>query len=74
MFITGSLDETVNPYHSIELEKLCRLAKFTTHYVVPDGTHTNTWIKGGDNYINLIKEFIYKSIDQYDLIEPKKTK
>ncbi|KAF7456083.1 phospholipase/carboxylesterase [Cryptosporidium felis] len=65
LFTVGSKDLITPPSNSAELfRKLGHpRSPFSRIYTVPEGTHNDTWYKGGMKYYRVILEFIYNVID-----------
>ena len=56
LFVSGSMDRIVNPKL---MEKIYDSYKgIKANYTVKDGTHNDTWSKGGDEYYLKLKNFI----------------
>ena len=51
LLISGLKDELVPPSHMQDLHKICLKHKLQVNILtVPDGTHNDTWVKGGQEY------------------------
>ena len=62
LFVSGSLDELV-PYEMTEkLHQSAVTSAYKELYIVEDGTHNDTWHRGGREYIARLKQFIEKSM------------
>ena len=63
LYLSGSKDELVPPHH---MSKLYQLSKQHTENVrihfVEDGTHNDTWMRGGQPYWEAIRDFVLSSI------------
>ena len=60
LFIVGTHDEIVPPPHAKKLHDAASNAPFKQFHQVHGGTHNDTWLKGGKDYIYALKEFLEK--------------
>ena len=60
LFINGARDELVPPSHSHQLHKQAAAARFKELYIIPNGSHNDTWQKGGRAYYAKLDSFIQK--------------
>ena len=60
LFINGARDELVPPSHSHQLHEQAAAARFKELYIVPNGSHNDTWHKGGRAYYAKLDSFIQK--------------
>lgn len=63
LFIVGSEDEIVPPHHAKKLHDAATNAPFKTYHEVYGGTHNDTWLKDGKEYIYTLKGFINKCFE-----------
>ncbi|CAM9862368.1 unnamed protein product [Chrysoparadoxa australica] len=57
MFISGSQDELIPPHHMMELHRLAS-SRHKVWYSVAEGTHNDTWLKGGEEYYRKVYDFL----------------
>ena len=60
LFLNGLQDELVPPLHMktlFEKAKRCEIKEF---YSVKNGSHNDTWLKGGEEYYTTMKIFVQK--------------
>ena len=60
LFIVGTHDEIVPPPHAKKLHDAAVNAPFRQFHQVHGGTHNDTWLKGGKDYVYALKEFLEK--------------
>jgi fermentation-respiration switch protein FrsA (DUF1100 family) len=60
LFIVGLNEEVIPPTHTNQLFNAAEYSVFKHKHFVPGGTHNDTWIKGGKDYMFSIKDFIEK--------------
>lgn len=58
MYLAGAADELVPHQHMLTLHKATSLSKLNRLHVVPDGTHNETWMKGGQEYWLALRSFL----------------
>ncbi|KAL7680129.1 putative alpha/beta hydrolase-1 [Plasmopara halstedii] len=58
LFIAGLQDELVPHPHMKKLRSLATLSKHVVWYTVADGTHNDTWLRGGDKYYSKLRQFL----------------
>lgn len=58
LFMSGLNDELVPPAHMRELKERATSSVWTQLYTVADGTHNDTWHKGGIAYYRTYRDFI----------------
>jgi len=58
LFLTGEKDEMIPPWHSKHLHQQAKLAPMRRHVVFPEGSHNDTWERGGDLYWECQEDFI----------------
>jgi fermentation-respiration switch protein FrsA (DUF1100 family) len=63
LFVYGTTDEIVPPSHVQSLHDAATSAPFKQLHAVPGGSHNDTWLKGGKDYIYAIKDFLEKAQD-----------
>ena len=61
LFLVGMNDEIVPSGHANRLYEAAQNAAFKQIYQVQGGMHNDTWLKGGKDYIYVIKDFIDKA-------------
>ena len=69
LFVGGTNDEIVPAPHTRRLHDAAVLAPFKQIFMVQGGTHNDTWLKGGKDYIYALKDFIDKC-QEYRLQQP----
>lgn len=57
LFIAGEKDELVPPQHMKGLHAQCKSGN-KSWYPVANGTHNDTWVKGGKAYFDKLADFI----------------
>ena len=67
LFIAGSGDQLVPEDHTRKLHALTKKAAFADLYIVKDANHSNCWEVGGKQYTARLKQFIDKSVKNYEL-------
>ena len=60
LFIVGTNDEIVPFHHTKKLHDCANNVPFKQYHPVEGGTHNDTWLKGGKDYIYALKDFIEK--------------
>mmetsp|Transcript_69471 Transcript_69471/g.137362 ORF Transcript_69471/g.137362 Transcript_69471/m.137362 type:complete len:353 (+) Transcript_69471:125-1183(+) len=58
LFLTGEKDEMIPPWHSKHLHQQAKLAPMRRRVVFPEGSHNDTWERGGDLYWTSQEDFI----------------
>lgn len=58
LFISGLLDEIVPPTHVKRLHDAAVKCRIRHFHVVEDGTHNDTWYRGGGQYRLAIRSFV----------------
>ena len=58
LYLAGGSDELVPHSHMISLYKQSTSSSKAALYVVPDGTHNDTWVRGGPKYWEAFKAFV----------------
>jgi fermentation-respiration switch protein FrsA (DUF1100 family) len=61
LFVVGTNDEIVPASHTGRLHNAAVLAPFKQIHQVQGGTHNDTWLRGGKDYIYALKDFIEKA-------------
>ena len=64
-YVTGDQDEIVPHEQTLKLYELSKMAVFKELYIVPGGTHNDTWYVGGMSYVDNMKNFMTKCIHEY---------
>jgi fermentation-respiration switch protein FrsA (DUF1100 family) len=64
LFVLGTNDEIVPPHHIYRLHEAATSAPFKKLHQVLGGSHNDTWLKGGKDYIYAIKDFLVKAQEQ----------
>lgn len=67
LYLAGASDELVPHDHMIRLYKATGLSKLVKIHVIKDGTHNETWIKGGNEYWVAFREFLNQAAKQTSL-------
>ena len=63
LFLSGLNDELVPPAHMRELKERAMKSVWTQLYTVADGTHNDTWHRGGIAYYRTYRDFIGKVME-----------
>ncbi|KAG7337228.1 alpha/beta fold family hydrolase [Nitzschia inconspicua] len=63
MYLAGGADQLVPHSHMSTLHRLTQQSKLTKMHVVPNGTHNETWIQGGQDYWMAIRSFLAGAIE-----------
>ena len=58
LFIAGMQDELVPHSHMEKLRSLATSSKHVMWHSVADGTHNDSWVRGGDKYFTKLREFL----------------
>lgn len=58
LFVAGKQDELVPHHHMTMLHKLAVSSKHVVWFEVANGTHNDTWLRGGDRYFVALREFL----------------
>ncbi|KAJ0401062.1 hypothetical protein P43SY_005082 [Pythium insidiosum] len=59
LFVAGEQDELVPPVHMRRLHELAkRSSRRAVWHSVPNGTHNDTWLRGGTAYFDALREFL----------------
>lgn len=58
LFVAGKQDELVPHHHMTTLHKLAVSSKRAVWLEIPNGTHNDTWLRGGDRYFAALREFL----------------
>lgn len=58
LFVAGMQDELVPHAHMKTLYRLATLSKRTVWFEVRNGTHNDTWLRGGDRYFDALRTFL----------------
>lgn len=58
LFVAGLEDELVPHSHMRTLFTLARKSARPVWYAVPNGTHNDTWLRGGDAYFDALRNFL----------------
>lgn len=58
LFVAGLEDELVPHSHMSTLFALARKSVRPIWYAVPNGTHNDTWLRGGDAYFDTLRSFL----------------
>jgi pimeloyl-ACP methyl ester carboxylesterase len=63
LYLAGAADQLVPHEHMQTLHRLTAQSKLNKMHVVPDGTHNETWVRGGKEYWTAIREFLAGAIE-----------
>lgn len=63
LFIVGSSDDIIPPSQTDQLFETAYSSIFKHKYIVQGGSHNDTWIKGGKDYMFAIKDFFDKAYE-----------
>lgn len=58
LFVAGKQDELVPYHHMTTLHKLATSSKRVVWLEIPNGTHNDTWLRGGEQYFVALREFL----------------
>ncbi|CAI5714460.1 unnamed protein product [Hyaloperonospora brassicae] len=58
LFIAGMQDELVPHSHMEKLRSLATSSKQVVWHPVADGTHNDSWLRGGDKYFSKLRQFL----------------
>lgn len=58
LFVAGMRDELVPHHHMKTLHALARASVNRVWHAVPNGTHNDTWLRGGDRYFAALRTFL----------------
>lgn len=58
LFIAGLQDELVPHSHMRRLRSLAVSSKRAVWYPVPNGTHNDSWLRGGEKYFSELRKFL----------------
>jgi len=58
LFLAGARDQLVPHPHMLELYRSATRSRLTKMHVVPEGTHNETWMQGGQDYWDAIRSFL----------------
>lgn len=62
LFVAGMQDELVPHHHMQTLHKLAVSSKKAVWLEVRNGTHNDTWLRGGDRYFEALRTFLDSAI------------
>lgn len=62
LFLTGEKDEMIPPWHSQALHAASVKSRLSKNVVFPEGSHNDTWEKGGELYWEAQQSFLQDSI------------
>ncbi|TMW66688.1 hypothetical protein Poli38472_014000 [Pythium oligandrum] len=63
LFVAGVQDELVPHIHMKQLHALAKASRKPIWYTVPNGTHNDTWLRGGDKYFETLRRFLESLTD-----------
>ena len=66
LLIAGGKDTKVKLHHSEQLLDAAKRCNEKKLFVVEEGTHVDTWQKGGKELVGVVKEFVDKA---YEIME-----
>lgn len=66
LYLAGANDQLVPHEHMLELYKHSKSSRLLQMHIIPDGTHNESWLQGGPEYWQKMKEFMH----QAELAEP----
>lgn len=62
LYLAGKKDELVPHDHMLKLYDTSKLSRLVRLHIVKNGTHNETWLQGGEEYYNKIKQFIEEAL------------
>merc|ERR1711957_449279 len=62
LYLAGEKDELVPHNHMLQLYDTSKLSRLLRIHIIKDGTHNETWVQGGIEYWNKIKQFIDEAL------------
>ena len=62
LYLAGARDELVPHAQMRQLYQLSRLSSLVKLYVIPNGTHNESWIQGGAAYWEAMKSFLLEAL------------
>lgn len=63
LYLAGQADQLVPHSHMVALHQQTQNSKLNQMHVVPNGTHNDTWMKGGEDYWKAFRSFLGNAID-----------
>jgi pimeloyl-ACP methyl ester carboxylesterase len=64
LYLAGAKDTLVPHSHMLDLFKTTKQSRLLRIHVVPDGTHNDTWMQGGQAYWEAILAFLAQATDK----------
>jgi abhydrolase domain-containing protein 13 len=63
LYLAGAADQLVPHPHMLTLHRQTKQSKLNKLHVVPNGTHNETWMQGGQEYWMAIRSFLADAIE-----------
>jgi pimeloyl-ACP methyl ester carboxylesterase len=63
LYLAGARDELVPHSLMLKLYKSTTRSRLLKLHVIPNGTHNETWMKGGQEYWDAIRSFLVQAVD-----------
>jgi abhydrolase domain-containing protein 13 len=63
LYLAGAKDQLVPHKHMLALHGATKRSKLNRIHVVPNGTHNETWMQGGQDYWAAMRSFLQGSVD-----------
>ena len=61
-YLAGGQDQLVPHSHMVQLYKRTKQSRLVRMHVVPDGTHNETWMQGGQDYWDAFASFLQQAM------------
>ena len=68
LFVGGARDELVEPRLMRRLHDAATRAAFRTFFSVPDGTHNDSWLKGGEAWAAEVRTFVERALARRGIV------
>ena len=62
LYLAGADDQLVPHEHMLELYKQSKSSRLLQMHIIPGGTHNESWLQGGPEYWQKMKEFMQQAI------------
>jgi pimeloyl-ACP methyl ester carboxylesterase len=63
LYLAGAQDQLVPHAHMLQLYKSTKRSRWNKLHVIPEGTHNETWMQGGQDYWDAIRSFLLQAVD-----------
>jgi pimeloyl-ACP methyl ester carboxylesterase len=67
LYLAGARDELVPHDHMVRMYKATKASKLVKMHVIKDGTHNETWLRGGNEYWVAMRDFLSQAARQTSL-------